>query len=202
MAQEPVVDLYFNVVGTKVSADHGYLLYSALSHSLDQVTKGWLHDNNVALIPISGRYVGDGWLSLDRESRFGFRLPASQISQVLPLAGKSLQVGDATIRIGVTSVHPLIPAAALHARIVTTRNGSDEARFDAEVARQLQDLNIPGEIQRGRRRVLTIKDKKIAGHELLVTNLTADDSIRLQEEGLGGRRKMGCGVFVPDRLIS
>jgi CRISPR/Cas system CSM-associated protein Csm4 (group 5 of RAMP superfamily) len=28
-----------------------------------------------------------------------------------------------------------------------------------------------------------------------VSELTAEESIRLQEHGLGGRRKMGCGVF-------
>jgi CRISPR/Cas system CSM-associated protein Csm4 (group 5 of RAMP superfamily) len=29
--------------------------------------------------------------------------------------------------------------------------------------------------------------------------LKAEESIRLQEEGLGGRRRMGCGVFVQMR---
>jgi len=27
--------------------------------------------------------------------------------------------------------------------------------------------------------------------------LSADDSIRLQEHGLGGRTRMGCGFFLP-----
>jgi len=30
-----------------------------------------------------------------------------------------------------------------------------------------------------------------------ITNLTAEESLTLQEQGLGGRRRMGCGVFVP-----
>jgi hypothetical protein len=29
--------------------------------------------------------------------------------------------------------------------------------------------------------------------------LNAAESLRLQEHGLGGRRKMGCGVFAPVR---
>ncbi len=42
-----------------------------------------------------------------------------------------------------------------------------------------------------------IKDKHVVAHTLLVSELTAEETIRLQEEGLGGRRKLGCGVFVP-----
>jgi hypothetical protein len=31
------------------------------------------------------------------------------------------------------------------------------------------------------------------------SGLSAEDSLRLQEVGIGGRRHMGCGVFVPFR---
>jgi CRISPR-associated protein Cas6 len=46
------------------------------------------------------------------------------------------------------------------------------------------------------RRVLRIKDKRVIGFPLQITGLTAEESINLQENGLGGRRKMGCGFFV------
>jgi CRISPR-associated protein Cas6 len=46
---------------------------------------------------------------------------------------------------------------------------------------------------------MRIKDKKLVGYALRVTGLTAEESIRLEEEGLGGRRRMGCGVLVPFR---
>lgn len=48
-----------------------------------------------------------------------------------------------------------------------------------------------------RRRVLRVHGKRIIGYSVLVQGLTAEESIRLQEEGLGGRGKMGCGFFVP-----
>ena len=47
------------------------------------------------------------------------------------------------------------------------------------------------------RRVLRIKDRRVVGYSLRVLGLTAEESIRLQEEGLGGRRRMGCGVLLP-----
>jgi CRISPR-associated protein Cas6 len=81
--------------------------------------------------------------------------------------------------------------------VVTCRNGQDEARFDAEIARQMDEFGIHGKAQRGPRRTVTIKDKKVVAHTLLVTELTAEESIRVQVAGLGGRRKMGCGIFLP-----
>ena len=50
-----------------------------------------------------------------------------------------------------------------------------------------------------RRRIVHIKGKKIVGYPLIVQGLTADESIRLQEQGLGGRTRIGCGFFVPYR---
>ena len=194
-----VVDLFFHVQGKEVPVDHGYTLYSAISRILESgdETK-WLHNaDNVGLLQIRGHYAGQGKLILDQHARFGLRLPVNLIPKVLRLAGKRLDVNGEALRIGVSTTSALIPAPVLYAHIVTTKNGEDESRFDAEIQRQLDALGIKGNPTRGPRRIVTIKDKKVVGYSLLVSELMAEESIRLQEHGLGGRRKMGCGVFVP-----
>jgi CRISPR-associated protein Cas6 len=129
---------------------------------------------------------------LGQRACFGLRLPAALIPKVLALAGKRLVIGGDTLRVGLPHVKALRPAPVLAARLVTTRNGQDERRFDEEIARQLSGLG-------GRRRVVQIKDKTIVGYGIRVAGLNTAESLRLQEHGLGGRRKMGCGVFVPVR---
>ena len=47
------------------------------------------------------------------------------------------------------------------------------------------------------RRTMRVHDVEIVGYELIAEGLTAEESITLQIEGLGGKRHMGCGVFVP-----
>jgi CRISPR-associated protein Cas6 len=47
------------------------------------------------------------------------------------------------------------------------------------------------------RRTLQIRDKVIVGFAVEVGALTADEALILQEQGLGGRRRFGCGIFVP-----
>ncbi|MFM8300877.1 MAG: type I-MYXAN CRISPR-associated protein Cas6/Cmx6 [Microcystis aeruginosa] len=37
----------------------------------------------------------------------------------------------------------------------------------------------------------------MVGFALAIFDLSEEDSIKLQIHGLGGKRRMGCGVFVP-----
>lgn len=197
---EAKVDLFFSLRGQRVPVDHGYSLYGAISRLLEEDKPGWLHCSEyIAIHPIRGRYMGSNELLIEPASRLGFRVPVSKIPDFLPLAGQAMNLDGHRLRIGVCTTHALTPVTAVYAHIVTTRNGQDEARFNEEIARQLHDLNIKGESTRGKRRVLNIRGKTVIGHSLLVSELTAQESIRLQEEGVGGRRKMGCGVFVPWR---
>ena len=196
----PIVDIFFEVRGSRVSADHGYALYGAVARVLEARDDAWLHQSDqVGLHLLRGAYDRRGQLLLGPRARFGLRLPAALIPKVLALAGKHLIVGADALRIGVPHVQALRPAPVLAARLVTTRNGQDEARFDREIARQLSELGITASAIRGRRRIVRIKDKTVVGYGVRVEGLNAEESVRLQEHGLGGRRKMGCGVFVPGR---
>ena len=47
--------------------------------------------------------------------------------------------------------------------------------------------------------MVRVKGQKIVGYALVVSGLDADESVRLQERGLGGRTHMGCGFFLPAR---
>jgi CRISPR-associated protein Cas6 len=192
-----VVDVHFRLQGEHIDADHGYALYAAISRVLEKPGDQWLHvADDWGLLPVRGRYIGGGKLVLGRTARFGLRLPAGKIPKILPLAGKRLDINGDRFMVGTSATAALKPVAVLYTHVVTTKNGEDEARFDAEIARQLESLEIRGKAIRGPRRIITIKDKKVVGFSLLVSELNAEESIRLQERGLGGRRKMGCGVFL------
>ena len=51
----------------------------------------------------------------------------------------------------------------------------------------------------GKRRTTRIKGKEVVGFEVILEGLNAHESIAIQEAGVGGRRHMGCGVFMPWR---
>lgn len=196
----PKFDLHFPLTGKNIPIDHGYKLYAALSRLIDLQPNLCLHESDdIGIHPIRGRYTGPGQLLLTPLSHLIIRLSAEYTSSFLVLAGKILNIGDDYIHIGIPKLTDLLPAPNLYAHMVTTKNGHDEARFDEEISRQLTALGVGGKPHRGQRRILRIKEKCVVAHSLLVTELTAEESIRLQEAGLGGRRKLGCGVFMPLR---
>lgn len=201
----PMIDLSFPLLGPALPVDHGYELYAALSRILPA-----LHDGLACRVaPVRGAFVGEV-LQLDGRSRLRLRLAPEAIAYVMPLAGKSLEVGSHRLRIGVPQVWALVPAPALAARLVTIKGFQEPAEFLAAVRRKLDAAGIAGAAGiplahagkhegRPRRRVLRVSGKRVVGFALQVTQLTAEESILLQEQGLGGRGKMGCGFFLPAR---
>ncbi len=193
---QTIVDLAFSLTGAApLPADHGYALYGALSRLLPELH----HENGAAIHPIAGRQIGDRRLGLQPWSRLTLRTRADQIPALLPLAGKQINLDGAALRIGVPQVRALEPRPALRSRLVTIKGFFDPDPFQAALRRQLDQLNLSPniEIALGRRRTLKIKDKQVVGHEVLLQNLTAEESLTLQEQGAGGRRHMGCGIFTP-----
>lgn len=189
----PYVDLAFRLNGSAIAVDHGYALYAALSRIVPEIHQA----NDIGVQPIRGIYTGNGKIQLSPTSRLIVRLPDEAIRPYLKLAGKRLVVDDSPLSVGVPEVRMLLPVARLRARLVTIKGFLQEEEFLAAAMRQLQQLGVNGRAHLGEHRTFRIKDKQVVGFEMFVTQLTAEESLDLQENGLGGRRKMGCGVFVP-----
>ncbi|MGH9941545.1 MAG: type I-MYXAN CRISPR-associated protein Cas6/Cmx6 [Pyrinomonadaceae bacterium] len=199
--QTPAVIVSFPLVGQRLPADHGYALYSAIAKHLPAMHGArWLGVELVSGIP-----WGDGLIALPaRGATLRLRLPATRFGEVLVLAGKRLEIGGHTLRLGLPTARPLAPAASVYARCVTIKKFTDPEPFLAAARRQLAALRVEAALElptdehgQPRRRVLRIREHTIVGFSLAAHHLGDDDSIKLQTHGLGGRRAMGCGLFNP-----
>jgi CRISPR-associated protein Cas6 len=200
----PTIDLAFQLVGSTIPLDHGYSLFSTLCRVVPH-----LHgDRRIGVHPIRGRQAARGMLSLIEASRLRLRLPSEEVAAYLALAGSSLDLDGQGLRVGIPRVESLNPSASLGARLVTFRHALDPITFEADVRRELDRLGVAGTlgfvpttrapyIGQPKRRMVRVKDHRVIGYALRVRGLTAEESLKLQEEGLGGRRRMGCGLFVP-----
>jgi CRISPR-associated protein Cas6 len=194
------VDLAFPIRGKSLPLDHGYALFAAASR-----VAPLLHQNPTwGLHPVFGTRLGPGVLGLRDRSYLKIRLPADSIGAVLPLGGQQLAVDGHAIVVGVPRIFPLLPAATLKARFVTIKKFKEEpAPFLDAARRQLAALEGLGQdperltVTVGERRVVHIAGKAIVGFSLGVEGLEAGASLCLQRCGLGGRRHMGAGLFVP-----
>jgi CRISPR-associated protein Cas6 len=199
------VDMSFPIRGTTIPRDHGYALYGAVSRAIPSV-----HGANwIAIHGIAAKQA-DTNLTLERAGRLRIRVPSDRIGELLALAGTSIEIAGCALEIGAPTVHPLVPAAILDARLVVIRltggipkpfdNELFERRFLAEGRRQLVALGVAGELVISGRQSLRVGGQRVIGCSVRVGGLSSDDSIKLQIDGIGGKRTMGCGVFRPARI--
>ena len=193
MENDPKVDLCFLITGKIIPVDHGYNLYSAINRIIPE-----FHDaEDIGLKLIRGRYIGDGLLDIHPNSWMTLRVKASDLSGYINLAGKSIKLKDHIVQIGVPQTRSIQAAPSLYAHLVATRNGQDQQRFESEISRQMSELGVIGKFTVGERKTFTLHGKKVVGYAMTIEGLDDSDSILIQEHGLGGRRKMGCGFFEP-----
>lgn len=205
-----IIDLAFPLRGEPLPADHGFALYGAVSavESLHGRSDYGIH-------PVRGRPLPERRLALTARSQLTIRTDHTQAPLFLPLAGRSLRVGEAGVTAGVPTTRPLRPSPAIESRLVIIKGLLDPALFLEAATRQLDTLGISGratlvERPAGRRvenltppavgpirRTLRIHGREVVGFAVRVTQLNPEDSLRLQAVGLGGRRRFGCGIFVP-----
>ena len=201
-----IINLSFPVTGTELPADHNYRLYASICKKFPS-----LHAlESLAINTIPGISDKQGKIQITRQSRLLLRLPVEEIVKVYPLAGETLDVGGYQIKLGNPELQTLKPVDSLKARLVTIKGYSETAEFLGAAYRQLQalginaNIGIPANIQ-GEPKRLTLKINKaeqkrsytIIGFSVVVSALSSEDSIKLQIHGLGGKRRLGCGVFCP-----
>ncbi len=188
------VDLEFALAGTAVPRDHGYALFAALARVLGDLHGApWL-----AVHPLTGVPRPDGLLGLmPRRGGLQLRVEPVQIPRVLTLAGKTLDIDGHRVHVGVSRIYPLRPAPSLTARMVVIKGFLEPETFTEAVKRQLEGLGASATVEVGRRRVVTIANDKVVGFGTTLHGLSDEASLVVQRAGIGGRQRMGCGVFGP-----
>ena len=102
------------------------------------------------------------------------------------------------MQLGALEGRSLEPAGNLSARLVTFKSPTGsfgEYEFGVSLGRVLGRLGLQRPPLLGQRKTLRIKGVTVAGYSLGFENVPPEFSLWLQQHGLGGRRKMGCGVF-------
>jgi len=198
MSESPVVDARLPIRGEWLPLDHGYALLGAVARVVPAIhgRKQW------GLHTVRGERCDGQRLRLHGGSAIQIRLPADDIKELFPLIGCNLAVGGQSLTVGGIEVAPLQPAARLVARIVTIKGFQEPEPFRDAARKQLSVISIGQDPERveltvGKRRVMRIHDKTVVGFQVWLHGLDSAASLAIQRTGLGGRRHMGAGLFVP-----
>ncbi|MGK7961227.1 type I-MYXAN CRISPR-associated protein Cas6/Cmx6 [Crocosphaera sp.] len=196
----PYVDLKFPLFGDTIPFNHGYPLYGAISHQFPVI-----HDlETLSIHPITGKPEFPHLLHLTEDSSLCLRLPINQVPLIYRLAGKTLTLNQHKIRLGLPESQFITPHHHLYSRLVVIKGFDDPQPFLEAAQRQLNQRNITANLSlitrpQGEpiRRIIKVKKRTLVGYGVKISDLNEQDSISLQEQGIGGKHKMGCGVFLP-----
>jgi CRISPR-associated protein Cas6 len=194
MEHSPVVDVLYAIDGTILPKDHRFELMREITRCLP-----WMEaETGVGIHHIRAARTNDGGFLLPRRAKLVVRLPDRRLAAAAELIGRELNVGGSILKVGASVVRSLVPHGTLYAHFVTADTG-DEPAFLAEISARLSELGTPCKIVCGMRHAFPAGQRRVLGFSLMLHDLALEHSILLQQVGLGGDRKLGCGIFVPHR---
>lgn len=185
------VDLSIEVSGGPLPRDHSLSVWNAVAHAAPALVE----QATLAILPVRAAASYDGRLVLQRRTRLLMRLPESAVDTVLALSGSRLHIGGFPVLLGAVKTRPLAAHVTLYAHRVAAAL-DDEAAFVEQVTRDLEQLGVRAEFIVGKRTDAAGPAGPLAGYSLMLTDLSARQSLLLQASGLGLHRNLGFGIFV------
>lgn len=203
-----IVDLSFVIKCKCLPLEHMHALSESLYLALP-----WLEDEKFAGIhPINGAESGNGWersndpnelIYLSRRQKMTLRLPKEHLDSAESLVGQTLNVEGYNIEIGKSSIRKLSDLPTNFCRSIMIDDRMDEDDFLQWAFEELKALDITvRKMMAGKERVVKLPDNsERITRSLMVAELEQAESVRLQQHGMGEGRKLGCGIFMPQKDI-
>ncbi len=190
-----MIDLVFEISGGTLPAAYPYALWDELVRLVPQLGE----NDQVGVIPLRAAVSNEGML-LPKRAKLVLRLPHALTEAASSLAQKQVQVAGSSIQLGSYKERHISHYPTLHAHLVT--GADDELSFVNEVGSALAGMGVEAKLICGQRLALTNGERTIKGYSLVLHDLSPEDSLRVQYSGLGRERRLGCGIFVPYKVIS
>ena len=208
---DDIVDLVFDIQCRELPVDHAHELSEALGEILPQLKE----DSGLGVHTVHLAGSQNGWerpdpklgqkLILSRRTKLTLRVPAEHIDQVgNALEGTELDIGGCSLKIGKSKQKKLSGQGTVFSRYVVLEPGEedDENAFLQRIVSLLDERGIRV------KKALCGKTAEVAGPEgpvktrsIMLADLKPEESVRLQQEGVGPMRHMGCGIFIPHKGI-
>lgn len=200
-----VVDLAFSIHCPTLPVDHAWFLSREIGRRLpwfDNEPLAGMHNIHVA-------DSGNGWerpqsadelLYPSRRTRLILRMPNNRVKDATQLCGCVLEIAGHPLKIGKAKSRHLSITSILYARYVVTQKQWSETEFTDWAVNELQSKQLRfKKVLSGMSHELMTPEGPIHTRSLMVADMPYEDAIQLQETGIGPKRTMGCGLFIPQK---
>lgn len=206
---DEIVDLSFKIECRTLPLDHAWALSSALITAAPWLTQ----TEHTAIHLIHGAESGNGWLRpentenellhLSRRARFTLRLHRDNLVMANELVDLQLDIAGHPLIIRDFKHQLLVPQETIFSRHVPTSANTDEDDFLYQVAPLIEALGINiTKMMGGRQHVFKTPDGILATRSLMLSDLEKEESIRLQQQGIGESQLLGMGIFLPHKGVA
>lgn len=205
---DDVQDLLFKIDCKTLPLDHGYALSEQIVTHLP-----WIKDEpQSAIHQIHVAESANGWmrpenpetevLCVSHRTKMTIRLPAHRFDDARALIGKTLEIGGYPLTVGKFSTRKLSKLTTIFARYLDTGGTEDEALFLEDIHRQLQQKGINvKKMMSGKLVKHRVGQEDILTRKLMISDLEVEESVLLQQDGLGDKQLLGMGIFLPHKGI-
>ena len=203
---DEVFDVVFKLSGIRLVVDHAQFLAHAVCANLKAPTC-----SQIGIHQIRVAESGNGWerpssagemLQLSRRTKLVLRVDQDVYQDVLQLRNSELEIGGQGLKLGDSKLRKLSPLTTLFSHGIACDEDQAETEFLTDMASALHQMEIKvKKMICGTAHSIRSDKGSIFTRSLMVANLTPQESVLLQQRGIGGGRLMGCGLFLPHRSI-
>jgi len=204
---DDIVDVVYSIECRALPVDHAY----ALSQAIQRALPWFAQEDRAGLHTIHVAESGNGWmrpddpnalLHLSRRTKLTLRLPKHRIEDAGKLTGQTLDIDGKPLRVEKSVVRPLSTITTLFSRYIVMRDGTDEDVFLQDAMALFHKMGMrPKKMLCGMEHVIATPERTIRARSLMLADLAVEESVKLQQQGLGPDRKLGCGLFIPHKDI-
>jgi len=202
-----VVDLLFSIRCKSLPLDHGFSLSKAVTDIIP-----WIGDEPQAAIhQIHVAESSHGWQRPDseagvllpsRRTRLILRMPSHRVTDCAQLESQTLDIDGHELVTESFKARSLSRMTTLMARYIDTSNEEADDQFIARMYTLIRDQGITVKKMLSG---LVVRhsgpEGELITRKLMLSGLSREDSLQLQQQGLGNLLLMGIGIFLPHKGI-
>ncbi|MEK6748009.1 MAG: type I-MYXAN CRISPR-associated protein Cas6/Cmx6 [Pseudomonadota bacterium] len=207
LTSSQVADVVFVVQGKTLP----YVYEEAVFHAL-RTPLPWIQDHtDIGIRVYFSAEEGNGWyrddnpngvIYLSRRTRLVLRVPTALVEQTATLCGYTLMIAEHALQIGDMKLRPLNANDTLYARNIVSTS-EDEAVFEQMIVTAVAALGVQcRKLVCGKQRQIKTDQGALTTRSIMLADLKPNESIALQEQGIGTHRALGCGIFIPHKGIT
>jgi CRISPR-associated protein Cas6 len=210
---DSVIDLLFSLECRELPVDHIQPLAAAIHAALDHEPE--LLDA-VSINPVHLAGSQNGWerpdpklgqnLILSKRTKLVLRVKKQHQQTIIgKLLDATLDIDGFRLTLRKPKVRKLSKESTVFSRAIVCEEGEaeDEMKFLTRMQRELAGKGIV--IRKalcGKTSSFMSNDGELFTRSLMLAEIPADLSVKLQQEGLGNHQHLGCGIFIPHKGIA